>query len=89
MTENLFSSRRALLQSVIGCCCGGMMGHGMMQNGVAAHRGGKSSKSAAAYRAAPHGGENCANCVYFQAPHGCAVVSGSVSAQGWCRLWRG
>jgi hypothetical protein len=86
MSDSGFSSRRALLKSVVGCCCGGMMGHAMPSR---AREGGKSSKAAADYRGAPKGGENCANCAYFQAPHGCAVVSGAVSANGWCRLWRG
>ncbi|MGA8169465.1 MAG: high-potential iron-sulfur protein [Methylocystis sp.] len=87
MSDNLISSRRAMLQTIVGCCCGGMMGRGMM--GRAHARGGKSSQAAANYRGSPRGGENCANCAYFQAPRGCAVVSGSVSANGWCRLWRG
>ncbi|ULO22594.1 high-potential iron-sulfur protein [Methylocystis sp. SB2] len=47
----------------------------------------KSSKSAAAYRGAPNGRQSCANCSWFNAPSGCGVVSGPVSARGWCNLW--
>ncbi|TXT44509.1 MAG: high-potential iron-sulfur protein [Methylocystaceae bacterium] len=47
----------------------------------------KSSKSAAAYRGAPNGRQSCANCSWFNAPSGCVVVSGPVSARGWCNLW--
>jgi hypothetical protein len=47
----------------------------------------KSSKSAAAYRGAPNGRQSCANCSWFNPPSGCGVVSGPVSARGWCNLW--
>ncbi len=47
----------------------------------------KSSKSAAAYRGAPNGRQSCANCSWFNAPSGCDVVNGPVSARGWCNLW--
>ncbi len=47
----------------------------------------KSSKAAAAYRGAPNGRQSCANCSYFNPPSGCSVVSGPVSARGWCNLW--
>jgi hypothetical protein len=47
----------------------------------------KSSKAAANYRGAPNGGQSCANCSYFNPPSGCGVVSGPVSARGWCNLW--
>ncbi|WP_292528260.1 high-potential iron-sulfur protein [Methylocystis sp.] len=47
----------------------------------------KSSKAAAAYRGAPNGRQSCANCSWFNPPSGCSVVSGPVSARGWCNLW--
>ncbi|WP_457798389.1 high-potential iron-sulfur protein [Methylocystis sp. S23] len=47
----------------------------------------KSSKAAAAYRGAPNGRQRCANCSWFEAPSGCGVVNGRVSASGWCNLW--
>jgi hypothetical protein len=47
----------------------------------------KTSKAAAAYRGSPNGRQRCANCSWFEAPSGCGVVSGSVSASGWCNLW--
>jgi hypothetical protein len=86
MSEDWFSSRRDALKSLVGCCRGGMMGHGMTGRARSHGGGGKSSKAAANYRDSPKGGENCA---YFQAPRGSAVVSGSVRANGWRRLWRG
>jgi hypothetical protein len=47
----------------------------------------KTSQAAAAYRASPNGRQSCANCSWFQAPAGCGVVRGPVSARGWCNLW--
>lgn len=47
----------------------------------------KSNKSAVAYRAAPNGRQSCANCSWFNPPSGCGIVSGPVSARGWCNLW--
>ncbi len=47
----------------------------------------KSSKAAADYRDSPNGRQRCANCSWFEPPSGCGVVSGKVSARGWCNLW--
>lgn len=47
----------------------------------------RSSKTAAAYRGSPNGRQRCANCSWFSPPSGCAVVTGPVSANGWCNLW--
>ena len=47
----------------------------------------KSSQAAAAYRGAPNGRQRCANCSWFEAPSGCGVVRGPVSANGWCNQW--
>jgi hypothetical protein len=47
----------------------------------------KSSKAATAYRGSPNGRERCANCSWFEAPSGCGVVKGPVTANGWCNLW--
>jgi anaerobic selenocysteine-containing dehydrogenase len=47
----------------------------------------KTSRAAAAYRNSPNGRQSCANCSWFEAPSGCGVVKGPVSARGWCNLW--
>lgn len=73
------SSRRAVLR-LIGAA-GAVFGLGAN----AAHA--KSSKAEVAYRASPKGGQSCANCSWFEAPSGCGVVKGPVSARGWCTLW--
>jgi len=33
------------------------------------------------------GGEKCSQCQLFKPPHGCAVVTGTISANGWCKAW--
>lgn len=47
----------------------------------------KTSQAAASYRGSPKGKQSCANCSWFEAPSGCGVVRGPVSARGWCSLW--
>ncbi len=47
------------------------------------------SKRAARYKNSPNGSQNCANCRYFYPrSRRCSVVSGKVSPNGWCKLWR-
>ena len=29
----------------------------------------------------------CENCVYFEGPGGCQIVSGSIDSEGLCKLW--
>ncbi|HEY8126336.1 MAG TPA: high-potential iron-sulfur protein [Methylocystis sp.] len=70
-------TRRALLL---------LLGAGAAGLGATTRAYAKSSKAAAAYRGAPNGRQSCANCSYFNPPSGCGVVSGSVSARGWCNL---
>jgi hypothetical protein len=47
----------------------------------------KTTQVAAGYRGSPKGRQSCANCSWFEAPSGCGVVRGPVSARGWCSLW--
>lgn len=71
-------TRRSMI-SILGAAVAGL--------GATSAAQAKSSKSAAAYRGAPNGRQSCANCSYFNPPSGCGVVSGPVSARGWCNLW--
>ncbi len=34
----------------------------------------------------PHGRE-CSGCRFFRKPHGCSVVTGTISPKGWCIAW--
>jgi len=47
----------------------------------------KLSPAEAAYQDHPKDGFACAACAQFRAPTACAVVSGTISPQGWCRLF--
>ncbi len=78
MVEFRSLTRRSLLLML--CAASGGLG-------AATRALAKSSKAAAAYRGAPNGRQSCANCAYFNPPSGCGVVSGPVSARGWCNLW--
>jgi len=33
------------------------------------------------------GGKKCSGCRFFRAPHGCSIVTGTISANGWCIAW--
>jgi len=33
------------------------------------------------------GGKKCSNCRFFRAPHGCSIVTGTISPAGWCIAW--
>lgn len=47
----------------------------------------KISQAAVGYQDHPYGDRQCANCSHFQEPNQCQMVMGSISAQGWCRLF--
>ncbi len=32
-------------------------------------------------------GEKCSQCRFFKAPHGCSIVTGKISPNGWCIAW--
>ena len=33
------------------------------------------------------GGKKCSQCRFFRAPHGCSIVTGTISPNGWCIAW--
>ena len=33
------------------------------------------------------GGKQCSGCRSFKAPHGCSIVTGTISPTGWCIAW--
>lgn len=47
----------------------------------------KISKTAVAYQDHPQGDKRCGKCLQFQAPDGCKMVDGSISPQGFCRIF--
>lgn len=46
------------------------------------------TKQAAQYQDQPNGQQRCSLCSNFQAPSACLVVSGAVSPNGWCKLFK-
>jgi hypothetical protein len=47
----------------------------------------KLSKPDSAYQDTPKNDQQCSECTKFQPPKGCSVVSGDISAKGWCKLY--
>jgi len=56
---------------------------------VSKARAAKFAQKAVFYRPHPSLGQKCGNCRLFYRPHGCRLVAGPVSANGWCVIWRG
>lgn len=55
--------------------------------GAAAAGTNKLSPAMVSYQPRPKGKARCDNCVQWQAPKSCKVVSGDISPQGWCTIW--
>ena len=47
----------------------------------------KISKAAAHYQNHPNKGQRCGGCTHFLFG-GCALVEGSISSNGWCKLFK-
>ena len=47
----------------------------------------KISKAAAHYQSHPNKGQHCGGCTHFLFG-GCALVAGSISSNGWCKLFK-
>jgi hypothetical protein len=75
------TSRRLLLQGAA------VLGAAIPFAAAGAMAAGKMSQAAVAYQGSPKGAQNCANCKLFEKPSGCKLVDGTVSPNGWCRIW--
>jgi hypothetical protein len=76
-------SRRCLLQRA--ACTGGAVL--ILASGVKPAMAGKIPQSAVSYQGSPKGAQSCANCRLFEAPSACKSVDGSVSPNGWCKIY--
>jgi hypothetical protein len=47
----------------------------------------KMSEAAVSYQDSPKGDRNCAGCNLFQPPSACKTVEGTISPNGWCKIW--
>jgi hypothetical protein len=41
------------------------------------------------YQNKPKGSQKCSGCTLFKPPHGCTVVTGTISPNGWCVAYAG
>jgi hypothetical protein len=78
---NFGMARRLLLK-------GALAGVGVFGLGWRAAFAGKVSQGSVGYQPSPNGEKNCAGCGLFVSPSGCRSVAGTISANGWCRLWK-
>jgi High potential iron-sulfur protein len=47
----------------------------------------KISQAAVAYQPQPNADKRCDRCVQFQPPNACKIIDGTISPQGWCKVF--
>ncbi len=47
----------------------------------------KATQKVVAYQDTPNAGKTCEMCRSFEAPSSCKTVEGTVSPQGWCKIF--
>jgi hypothetical protein len=47
----------------------------------------KISQAAVAYQPQPNGDKRCDRCAQFQPPNACKIIDGTISPQGWCKVF--
>jgi hypothetical protein len=77
-------SRRTLLQNA--ACGAGVVT--FLGTATGAGAAAKVSQKSVAYQESPKGTQSCANCNVFEPPNACKTVEGTVSPQGWCKIWQ-
>jgi hypothetical protein len=75
-------TRRAFFQSSL-AIVGGVGLAGLASRQASA----KIAPNLIGYQPSPSSGHDCAGCKLFEAPNACRSVDGSISPQGWCRMW--
>jgi hypothetical protein len=80
--QDSLTNRRSVLRT--GVAVAGLIGFGLSTAQAA-----KASRGSVGYRDTPNGDKNCANCSLFSSPNSCKSVEGTVSPNGWCKIWRG
>ena len=87
MTEvskpSLEISRRVVLQGAACAVCAVPVLMATVTTAMAAKR----AKTAVAYQESPNGDKKCSVCKNFQPPASCAVVDGTINANGYCQIW--
>src|ERR1700690_1795209 len=47
----------------------------------------KMTPTAVSYQSTPQGPQRCDNCTQFELPASCKVVTGTIAAASWCKLY--
>lgn len=76
-------SRRSVLRGGILATCAGFF----VAAAAAAPPEAKLAQEQVSYQPSPKGERKCSGCVNYEGNGSCRVVSGSISPDGWCRLW--
>jgi len=87
--ESMTVSRRSILQGV--AHAGGaatLLAVTANRARAAAAKTTKTAKQAAGYQYSPNGGQSCSTCIAFVPPNACRIVEGTISPQGWCKIWQ-
>ena len=71
---------------VLGAAAGAVAALGLIAGGGPAAA---KSKKEAGYQSKPHGSQRCGGCIHFSGGGRCEIVSGGVSASGWCKFFTG
>ena len=77
-------SRRSLIRTAMYAAAGASAASVAM---VGAARAAKLKPEAAGYQDQPKGEQRCETCAQFVAPDSCKIVDGTISPNGWCKLW--
>ncbi len=77
-------SRRILLRGAVGAA-GAAAILGPSANRATAQA--KISQAAVAYQPQPNGDKRCDKCAQFLPPNACKIIEGTISPQGWCRVF--
>src|SRR5215470_3488174 len=77
-------ARRWLLQRILGVIGASVLVYGALRPASAVI---KISQKAVAYQDHPEGDKRCDKCIQFQPPNACKIVDGSISPNGYCRLF--
>ena len=77
-------TRRVIL-SAGGSCAGAAA---LLALGMSRAAAAKLSQTAVGYQTTPKGNLKCENCAVFQSPDACQLVDGTITAEGWCKVYR-
>lgn len=85
-SHSLDLSRRRLLHSAA-FLAGAAGALGVLGSPAGARAGPSIDPKSVAYQATPKGPDRCDNCLQWQSPNACKVVSGPIAPTGWCSIY--